>query len=253
LNWLAALDVQDTYALRIVLTGKAGLSALSRDDSMRNLGRRHPATYSLNPLTEQETMVYLRTRLIAAGSQRSEKIFPLDVCTRLHVLSRGRPGRLNKLALELMQRMTQSQAKSSPRAIVTCDGETVAEYVLTKKQYVIGRTDLADIMIEDSYVSKMHAMLQLYSNALVLLDLNSTNGTTVNSIETPRTVLRSDDIITLGRHRIKIENAPALSREMDERIREADTMTLMHLDDLRRARALHTIVALKHKQSSGAS
>jgi hypothetical protein len=66
-------------------------------------------------------------------------------------------------------------------------------------------------------------------------------------------VLRSDDIITLGRHRIKIENAPALSREMDERIREADTMTLMHLDDLRRARALHTIVALKHKQSSGAS
>lgn len=247
LNWLAALDVQDRYALRIVLTGKERLSALVRNDSMRNLARRNPATYTLNPLTEQETMIYLRTRLIAAGGEHSEKIFPVEVCSRLHVLSRGRPGRLNKLALELMQRMTKLRAKSSPRVIVTCDGETIAEHALTKKQYVIGRTELADIMIEDSYISKMHAMLQLYANALVLLDLNSTNGTTVNSIETQRTVLRSNDIITLGRHRIKIENAPALSAEMIERIRASDTITLRHLEDLRRSRARHTIAALKHK------
>jgi type II secretory pathway predicted ATPase ExeA len=91
LNWLAALDARGDYALRIVLTGKDRLSVLLRDDSMRSLARRHPATYALNPLTAQETMVYLRTRLIAAGGERSEKVFPIAVCERLHEVSRGWP------------------------------------------------------------------------------------------------------------------------------------------------------------------
>ena len=90
-------------------------------------------------------------------------------------------------------------------------------------------------------------MLKVYSNALVLLDLNSTNGTTVNSREIVKTILRSNDIISLGRHRLKIEDAPVIGAEMDARIRAADTLTLKHLDDIRRTRAQHTIAALKHR------
>ncbi|MDH5305469.1 MAG: FHA domain-containing protein, partial [Gammaproteobacteria bacterium] len=112
---------------------------------------------------------------------------------------------------------------------------------------VIGRGDLADIIIEDSYVSKMHAMLQVYRNAIVLHDLNSTNGTRVNSVEIQKTVLRSSDIITLGGHRLKIENAPVIGSEMDAKVRAADTLTLQNLADIRRLRAQHTIAALKHK------
>jgi len=62
-----------------------------------------------------------------------------------------------------------------------------------------------------------------------------------------KSVLKSDDIITLGRHRLKIENAPAISEEMDEAIKMSDTMTMQNLDDLRRARARRTITMLKHK------
>jgi len=248
LNWLAALDVGGTYALRIVLTGKDRLSTLLQDDSTRSLARRNPASYTLNPLTAQETMIYLRTRLIAAGGERSEKVFPIEVCDRLRELSRGWPGPLNERAIEVMERMTELQsARSVPRVIVTCDGETVAEYELSRRPHVIGRTDLADIIIEDSYVSKMHAMLQVYSNAIVLLDLNSTNGTTVNSTIVQKTILRNNDIIALGRYRLKIENVPAISAEMDAQIRAADTLTMQNLDDLRRARARRTITALKHK------
>ena len=248
LNWLAALDVRGDYALRIVLTGKERLSALVRHDSMRSLARRSPATYSLNPLTTHETMIYLRTRLIAAGGERSEKVFPIDVCDKLRELSRGWPGPLNERAIEVMERMAELRsARSLPRIIVTCDGETVAEHELSKPQYVIGRTELADIRIDDSYVSKMHAMLQIYSNAVVLLDLNSTNGTTVNSTVVEKTILRNSDIIALGRYRLKVENVPAISAEMDERIRASDTLTMQHLDDLRRSRARRTITALKHK------
>jgi len=248
LNWLAALDARGNFALRIVLTGKERLSTLLRHDSMRSLARRHPATYTLNPLSAQETMIYLRTRLIAAGGERSEKIFPIDICNRLRELSRGWPGPLNERAIELMDRMTELRsARPLPRVIVTRDGETVAEYELTERQYVIGRTDLADIVVEDTYVSKMHAMLKNYANAVVLIDLNSTNGTMVNSNVVLRTVLRSNDIISLGRYRLKIENAPALSAEMDDRVRASDTLTMQNLEDLRRSRARRTITALKHK------
>ncbi|MDH3612007.1 MAG: FHA domain-containing protein [Gammaproteobacteria bacterium] len=248
LNWLAALDARGNYALRIVLTGKERLSALLRHASMRSLARRHPAAYSLNPLTARETMIYLRTRLIAAGGERAEKVFPVDVCDRLRELSSGWPGPLNERAIEAMERTTELQsARPIPRVIVTRDGETVTEYELKEQKYVIGRTELADIVIEDSYVSKMHAMLQVYANAIVLIDLNSTNGTTVNSRLVPKTILRNNDIIALGRHRLKIENVPALSAEMDEKIRASDTMTMRHLEDLRRSRAIHTIATLKHQ------
>jgi len=248
LNWLAALDARGNYALRIVLTGRERLSALVRNDSMRSLARRHPATYTLNPMSARETMIYLRTRLIAAGGERSEEVFPIDVCNKLRELSRGWPGALNARAIEVMERMVELQmARPIPRVIVTRDGETVAEVELTKRQYVIGRTELADIVIDDGYVSKMHAMLRVYSNAIALLDLNSTNGTTVNSTIVQKTILRNNDIIALGRYRLKIENAPALNAEMDEKIRAADTITLQHLDDLRRSRARRTITALKHK------
>lgn len=248
LNWFAALDARGKYALRIVLSGKDRLASLLRENSMRSLARRHPATYSLNPMSAQETMIYLRTRLIAAGGEKSETVFPVNVCEKLHELSGGWPGTLNKGALEVMERMAELRAtRRVPQLTVSRDGQRIAEYKLTEKQYIIGRTELADIVIEDTYVSKIHAMLQVYPNAIVLLDLNSTNGTTVNSRVVQKAILRNDDIISLGRYRVKIENAPAIDAAMNERIKASDTVTMQNLVDFRRARAKRTIRALKNK------
>lgn len=248
LNWLTALEAQDGFALRLVLTGREALSASFRNDSTRSIMRRNPATYSLNPMSVREATLYLRTRLLTAGGVRIEKVFPLDVCEQLHQASLGWPGALNMGAFERLQQVAETQdSKPVPRIIVSSNGETLAQYELTERKYVIGRGDLADIIIEDRYVSKMHAMLQVYRNAIVLHDLNSTNGTTVNSNEIQKTVLRSSDIITLGAHRLKIENAPIIAAEMDEKVRAADTLTLQNLADIRRLRAQHTIAALKHK------
>jgi len=248
LNWLVSLEERSIYALRIVLTGKSRLSSILKSDSMRNFARRHPSTYSLNPLTPQETVIYLRTRHIAAGGKHTDKAFSLKVCEKLHELSNGWPGELNRCAILAMERLTEIQsAKPIPRIIVSRDGEHVATFKLTERQHLIGRNELADIMIEDSYVSKIHAMLQVYANAVVLIDLNSTNGTTVNSRIVEKTILRNDDVIALGRYRLKIENAPAMDREMDERIKTSDTLTMLNLEDMRRARARRTIKVLKHK------
>ena len=248
LNWLAALDARGQYALRVVLTGKDRLATLLNQDAMRSLARRNPTTFALNPLTSQETIIYLRTRLIAAGGERAEKAFPIEICEKLRELSHGWPGALNDIAYKAMERMGELRmARRVPRVTVSRDGVYFGEYELTERQYVIGRTELADIVIDDSYASKMHAMLQVYANAIVLLDLNSTNGTTVNSIVIQKTILRNNDIISLGHFRLKVENVPSVSPEMDARIKASDTMTMQNLVDMRRTRARRTVKALKHK------
>lgn len=248
LNWLAALESRDRFALRIVLAGQHRLARYIDDDGMRSVARRNPSTYSLNPLTEQEAMNYLRTRWIAAGGDRLDEIFPVDVCARLHEFSAGWPGKLNRRAIKVVERMAKLEpARQMPILHVTRDGRTLDSIELSKREYVIGRSDLSDILIEDTYVSKVHAMLRVYANAVMLIDLNSTNGTTVNSRIVQKTVLRSNDIIVLGHYHLKIENVPALSVEMEEKVKASDTMRMQNLGDLRRARARRTIKALKHK------
>ena len=247
LNWLAAHEEHDKYSLRFVLTGATDLSALLRDSSLRSLAKRRPATWSMNPLDPQEACMYLRTKWIAVDDgDNVDAAFPADVCTRLHAASKGWPGTLNALAIVEADSFAELQP-ATPRVVLTCDGETLGQQSLLPGNYIIGRSKLSDIQVDDRFVSNNHALLQVYRNAVLLVDLNSTNGITVNSIQVQTKILRTDDVITLGQHRLKIENTPPYSAEIDERIDVAETQTLKQLDDIRRARAQHTIAALKHK------
>lgn len=249
-NWLAALEAGDEYALKIVLTCRERITALAEGISLRNVARRHPATWSMNPLSNYEARLYLRTRFAAAGGQNADALFSRKLCDRLYELAEGWPGPLNEQASDAVQRAEELHAASMPRIIVSRDGKTIAEYILDQSKYAIGRSELADIHIEDPYASKLHAMLQVYSNAILLSDLNSTNGTIVNSKEVRNTILRSNDIIKLGRHSIKIENAPALSPAVEKRLDTSDTMTIKNLEGLRRARALRNIATIRRRHAS---
>ena len=77
-------------------------------------------------------------------------------------------------------------------------------------------------------------MILVYSDALVLLDLNSANGVTVNSVKTQCSILRENDIITIGHHRLKIENAPELSEEMRQLVENKDTLRMKNIVDVKR-------------------
>lgn len=242
LNWLSTLDVRGRWAIRFVLTGKDRLSRLVANHSMRNFECRHPAVFTLNPMSKREAGIYLRTKLIVAGGENSETIFSLDLCENLHERSRGWPGRLNELALEAMSRIGENTgARPEPLVIVMDDGRKVAEHTLTTREIIIGRDKMADIVIDDGYVSKMHAMLRLHETAVILLDLNSTNGTRVNSMETMKAVLHNDDVISIGRYRLTVENLPTVSEELTEEIKRGDTLTLDDPSDIRRSRAMHNI------------
>ena len=138
---------------------------------------------------------------------------------------------------------------SPPRIIISQHRETVGEYTVAEKKVLIGRSEFADIVIEDLYASKLHAMVLVFSDALVLLDLNSANGVTVNSVETKCAILRENDIITIGHYRLKIENAPELSEEMRQMVESRDTLKMKNIVDVQRLRETQRrMVAIQNKK-----
>ena len=64
---------------------------------------------------------------------------------------------------------------------------------------VVGRSPSADIVIDEPYVSSMHARFSLQGPAIVLEDMGSTNGTLVNGHAIAQAVtLREGDEVQVG-------------------------------------------------------
>jgi pSer/pThr/pTyr-binding forkhead associated (FHA) protein len=262
LSALAKIEIQQRFAMRIILTGGDGLTSLIQSDGMRSVAKRSVGVFMMGPLSLREALIYLHARLAACGVNNADTVFPVDVCDRLFEQSGGWPGLMDRFAREAIGRAqsfplrvtdtdaqeTDDQAVSEipvlesgqavgpspPRIIISKDGATVADYTFSNKKVLIGRSDFADIVVDDDFVSKLHAVLLLYSDALVLLDLNSANGITVNSVRVRRTILKNDDIISLGNHRLKVANAPAISDEMMKLVNTPDTIKMKNLLDIRR-------------------
>jgi Protein of unknown function (DUF3662)/FHA domain len=78
---------------------------------------------------------------------------------------------------------------------VTVDG---TQHTIDKQSVVIGRSKDCDIRISDPNISRRHAEIRQEGTAYWLIDLESTNGSTVNGRRQQRAKLESDDRITLG-------------------------------------------------------
>lgn len=68
---------------------------------------------------------------------------------------------------------------------------------------VLGRKD-TDIMVPDPMVSKTHAAIQVVNGKLLVIDLNSTNGTTVNGEQIRQREIAAGDIIGMGGVHLKV-------------------------------------------------
>ena len=87
-----------------------------------------------------------------------------------------------------------------PTLKLTRNGVTIQELSLERTQVLIGRKADNDLSIPSPYVSKHHVMLLRYGKTTILIDLNSTNGTFVNSERVYKHVLADNDVITIDRH-----------------------------------------------------
>ncbi|MHC4393322.1 MAG: FHA domain-containing protein, partial [Planctomycetota bacterium] len=67
---------------------------------------------------------------------------------------------------------------------------------------LIGRSPKAQVIIDDSSVSRKHCCLVRRGEALWVQDLGSANGTQVNNEEIERAQVRSGDSLMVGRVRL---------------------------------------------------
>ena len=129
----------------------------------------------------------------------------------------------------------------SPQLMVTLNGKTLQEFKLTDSKVLIGRSVLSDIVINNQFVGKHHALLVRVQDAIVIVDLKSTNGTFVNSHRVRSSVLRHDDIISLGEYRIKVIYPRSRARMELEDSNMADTATMKSIADIRRRNARQNV------------
>ncbi|KQP47610.1 FHA domain-containing protein [Pseudorhodoferax sp. Leaf274] len=90
-----------------------------------------------------------------------------------------------------------------PKLIVSIDGVVIKEVQLTKDRTTLGRRPYNDVVIDHLAVSGEHAAVLMSGSEVQLEDLNSTNGTYVNSRPIRRQVLRHNDMLEIGKYKIK--------------------------------------------------
>jgi type II secretory pathway predicted ATPase ExeA len=260
---LAELRVRRTSALKLVLVSDRSLQPIMASPSMAAMSKRLLHDFHLRPMNRDETRHYLHSKLRAAGSDYPEFVFPDVVCRDIWTAAAGWPGIVDRVALlALAQTATLPVAvvdvehptlpsgtwtdnghthnaandvilPAPPRLIVTNNGSVLQDLSMEKPRVLIGRSDHNDVSINNRFVSRHHALLVRHGTATFLMDLNSTNGTFVNSKRVSNHVLMHDDVIGLGHHRIKFHDPCATTRNVLDGADFADTAIMKTLDDMR--------------------
>lgn len=90
-----------------------------------------------------------------------------------------------------------------PKLILSMDGLVLKEIVLVKGRTSIGRKPSNDIQIDNLAISGEHAVITTILDDAFLEDQNSTNGTYVNGQPIKKHVLHHNDVVELGKYRLK--------------------------------------------------
>lgn len=105
------------------------------------------------------------------------------------------------------------------KLILSMDGLVLKEISLTKERTTIGRKPHNDIQIDNLAVSGEHAVIVSILNDSFLEDLGSTNGTLVNGQTVKKHFLQNNDVIELGKYKLKYMNegnAPAKAADFEK-------------------------------------
>lgn len=256
---LAALEVNDKCAIRMVLTSNQTMMPIVRKPTMKPILNRLTGEFRLKPLELIETRKYLRKKLLGAGCKKPEHVIPDEVCDRLHIESGGLPGVIDRLAAAAFSKCGKPPLRigdvprkgnaedptdnipvlseephadiepeidaSLPHLIVSYEGNTVNKAEVNKERFMIGRSEHNDLSIDHEYISRQHAVLVRIGNATVILDLKSRNETYVNGKPIDNQVLINNDVISIGDHRIKFVDLAVTQRaRTPKEVEEATTI-----------------------------
>lgn len=256
---LAALRVSGRSALRIVLSSDRPLSQMMDAPAMECIAKRITATFNLVPMDEEETARYVVEKLRAGGAVDPDGVVPPSVSAELYDASGGWPGivdRLMLLALARAERCPLTPADIErpvvpamtgeaglqkvslvsgglPKLFLTYHGKTLREIPLDRSRIMIGRSEHNDIAISSRFISRHHALFIRDGDTTLLMDLNSTNGTFVNSQRVSNHIMVHDDVVNLGHHGLKFSYPGAHRARPLQGSGFNDTVIMKSLEDMR--------------------
>jgi hypothetical protein len=102
------------------------------------------------------------------------------------------------------------------KLILSVDGTVLKEYSLTKERITIGRKPHNDIQVDNLAVSGEHAAIITILNDSFIEDLNSTNGTLVNGKPIKKHFLQHNDVVEIGKHKLKYFNDKPLTADTSD-------------------------------------
>jgi hypothetical protein len=98
----------------------------------------------------------------------------------------------------------QSPPKSQPVVSLLLQDGSSRTYHVVEGSNIIGRGNNADFRLPDTGVSRQHAEIIWNGADAILVDLQSTNGTTVNDNPIENWLLADGDVITVGHSHIEV-------------------------------------------------
>src|SRR5437867_10547163 len=108
-----------------------------------------------------------------------------------------------------------------PAKLTITNSETnrTFDFELARDESRIGRAaDRNEIVLDDGQVSRQHAVIRRNGGSLVLVDLNSANGTFIDGERIHEHTLRHADAFAIGKYRFKYKDQTAgLSIKYDNR------------------------------------
>jgi pSer/pThr/pTyr-binding forkhead associated (FHA) protein len=89
------------------------------------------------------------------------------------------------------------------KVVVTLNDQIQQEVALLKSRLTIGRRPNNDLVLDHLTVSGQHGAIDSAPNSAFILDLGSTNGTLVNGQPITKHLLQNDDVIEIGKYKLK--------------------------------------------------
>lgn len=99
---------------------------------------------------------------------------------------------------------TTSSGTGEPTVSLLLQDGSSRTYLVREGSNILGRSNDADFRLPDTGVSRQHAEITWDGEVAVLVDLESTNGTTVNDEPVDNWMLADGDVITVGHSHIEV-------------------------------------------------
>ena len=113
----------------------------------------------------------------------------------------------SQLKEDAMSEPTPENSQQNPQqptvSLLLQDGSS-RTYLVHEGSNILGRSNDSDFRLPDTGVSRQHAEITWDGEVAVLVDLQSTNGTTVNDEPVDNWLLADGDVITVGHSNIEV-------------------------------------------------